>query len=91
MCRFVKAEQDVEKLDKEDPLLVAMATCHSLTLIEDQLTGDPMDLKMFESTAWVSILGCSLNVSVKHLICFCFFFLKLKLILFQYSRKAKAY
>ena len=29
-----------------------MATCHSLTVIADQLTGDPLDLKMFQSTGW---------------------------------------
>lgn len=31
-----------------------MATCHSLTKIEGQLSGDPLDLKMFEATGWVS-------------------------------------
>ncbi|CAL9696093.1 unnamed protein product [Knipowitschia caucasica] len=29
-----------------------MATCHSLTKIEGQLSGDPLDLKMFEATGW---------------------------------------
>ena len=29
-----------------------MATCHSLTVISEQLTGDPLDLKMFQSTGW---------------------------------------
>jgi magnesium-transporting ATPase (P-type) len=62
------AEKDVEKLDKEEPLLVAMATCHSLTLIEGQLAGDPMDLKMFESTGWVSMMSCNFNVFVVGLI-----------------------
>jgi len=32
-----------------------MATCHSLTKIEGQLSGDPLDLKMFEATGWVSV------------------------------------
>ena len=36
-------------------LLAAMATCHSLTVIDGQLTGDPLDLKMFEATDWVSV------------------------------------
>uniref|UniRef100_A0A8C1UVY5 ATPase 13A3 n=1 Tax=Cyprinus carpio TaxID=7962 RepID=A0A8C1UVY5_CYPCA len=31
-----------------------MAACHSLTKIEGQLSGDPLDLKMFEATGWVS-------------------------------------
>ena len=29
-----------------------MATCHSLTIIDGKLTGDPLDLKMFEATDW---------------------------------------
>lgn len=33
-------------------LLHGMATCHSLTIIDNQLMGDPLDLKMFESTGW---------------------------------------
>lgn len=35
------------------PLIVAMATCHSLTIIDGQLSGDPLDLKMFEGTNWI--------------------------------------
>ncbi|KAJ3012104.1 hypothetical protein HKX48_006448 [Thoreauomyces humboldtii] len=35
------------------PLIVcAMATCHSIKVVNDQLIGDPMDLKMFEFTGW---------------------------------------
>jgi len=30
-----------------------MATCHSLTNINGELTGDPLDLKMFLGTEWV--------------------------------------
>ena len=33
-----------------------MATCHSLTIINTTLAGDPLDLKMFEATDWV--FGC---------------------------------
>ena len=35
------------------PMLYGMATCHSLTTIEGKLTGDPLDLKMFQATKWV--------------------------------------
>nr|XP_053627607.1 polyamine-transporting ATPase 13A3-like [Cherax quadricarinatus] len=35
-----------------DHLLYAMATCHSITIINLQQVGDPLDLKMFESTGW---------------------------------------
>ncbi|XP_010902495.1 probable cation-transporting ATPase 13A3 isoform X2 [Esox lucius] len=30
-----------------------MATCHSLTKIEGELSGDPLDLKMFNATGWI--------------------------------------
>ncbi|XP_046445093.1 polyamine-transporting ATPase 13A3-like isoform X2 [Daphnia pulex] len=36
-------------------LLMGMATCHSLTIIDGNLSGDPLDLKMFESTGWVLV------------------------------------
>uniref|UniRef100_A0A8C9RWR4 ATPase cation transporting 13A2 n=1 Tax=Scleropages formosus TaxID=113540 RepID=A0A8C9RWR4_SCLFO len=35
------------------PMLTALACCHSATLLEGQLLGDPLDLKMIESTGWV--------------------------------------
>uniref|UniRef100_A0A8C5N6Y8 Cation-transporting ATPase n=1 Tax=Gouania willdenowi TaxID=441366 RepID=A0A8C5N6Y8_GOUWI len=57
--------QRVENEDKackenlvKSQFVACMATCHSLTKIEGQLSGDPLDLKMFEATAWVS---CSLK------------------------------
>ncbi|KAG9288647.1 hypothetical protein G9A89_006748 [Geosiphon pyriformis] len=34
-------------------LAYAMATCHSLKLVNGELIGDPLDLKMFEFTRWV--------------------------------------
>jgi len=30
-----------------------LATCHSLTKVNDVLMGDPIDIKMFESTNWI--------------------------------------
>lgn len=33
-------------------VLIGMVTCHGITIIENQLVGDPLDLKMFESTGW---------------------------------------
>ena len=36
------------------PMVYGMATCHSLTTIDGELTGDPLDLKMFNGTKWVS-------------------------------------
>ena len=40
----------------QGPILTAMATCHSLTVIDGSLTGDPLDLKMFKATDWVRTL-----------------------------------
>ncbi|XP_078524161.1 putative cation-transporting ATPase 13A4 [Lissotriton helveticus] len=34
------------------PLLGALASCHSLMVIDGKLQGDPLDLKMFEGTYW---------------------------------------
>ena len=33
----------------------AMATCHSLAIIDEEITGDPIDIKMFEATKWVRV------------------------------------
>eukprot|EP00062_Callorhinchus_milii_P016845 gi/632968589/ref/XP_007900609.1/ PREDICTED: probable cation-transporting ATPase 13A3 isoform X2 [Callorhinchus milii] len=33
--------------------VACMASCQSLTKIDGQLSGDPLDLKMFEATGWV--------------------------------------
>lgn len=37
------------------PLCAAMASCHSLILLDETIQGDPLDLKMFEATNWVSL------------------------------------
>ncbi|XP_057594861.1 probable cation-transporting ATPase 13A4 [Hippopotamus amphibius kiboko] len=34
------------------PLYAAMASCHSLILLDGTIQGDPLDLKMFEATTW---------------------------------------
>ncbi|XP_077440742.1 polyamine-transporting ATPase 13A3 isoform X2 [Vanacampus margaritifer] len=50
-------QQSDEKASKESlvksQFVACMATCHSLTKIEGQLSGDPLDLKMFEATGWI--------------------------------------
>ncbi|XP_017470364.1 PREDICTED: probable cation-transporting ATPase 13A3 isoform X2 [Rhagoletis zephyria] len=35
-----------------DNFLFGMVTCHSITIMNGKLIGDPLDLKMFESTGW---------------------------------------
>uniref|UniRef100_A0A3Q1IHW0 Polyamine-transporting ATPase 13A3 n=1 Tax=Anabas testudineus TaxID=64144 RepID=A0A3Q1IHW0_ANATE len=57
-----RAETGSFHLSEENPykanlvksqFVACMATCHSLTKIEGQLSGDPLDLKMFEATGWI--------------------------------------
>lgn len=39
--------------DQQRSLLIKMlTTCHSLRVVDDELVGDPLDLKMFEYTGW---------------------------------------
>lgn len=40
------------KLFPCEQLLEIMASCHSLTFVNNKLIGDPLDLKMFEATKW---------------------------------------
>lgn len=35
------------------PMLSGLACCHTVTLFKDQPLGDPLELKMIESTGWV--------------------------------------
>ncbi|KAG4079737.1 hypothetical protein HA402_014868 [Bradysia odoriphaga] len=35
-----------------DHFLFGMVTCHSITIMNGEMKGDPLDLKMFESTGW---------------------------------------
>lgn len=52
---FLLSEENAYKENLVKSQFVAcMATCHSLTKIDGQLSGDPLDLKMFEATGWVS-------------------------------------
>ncbi|GAC97982.1 hypothetical protein PHSY_005570 [Pseudozyma hubeiensis SY62] len=43
-----KTDADARKM----PLLYAMATCHSLKVVDGEVIGDPLDVKMFEYTGW---------------------------------------
>ncbi|KAL3425620.1 p-type ATPase [Phlyctema vagabunda] len=38
--------------DSHKAVLYTMATCHSLRVVDGELVGDPLDLKMFEFTGW---------------------------------------
>ncbi|KAK3865299.1 hypothetical protein Pcinc_029091 [Petrolisthes cinctipes] len=43
---------EVTELSFTSRLVAAMASCHSLTYLHGSLTGDPLDIKMFEATKW---------------------------------------
>lgn len=45
------------------PLLSALACCHSVALLEGQAYGDPLELKMMESTGWVLVARCTDTMS----------------------------
>lgn len=47
-----EAETDISKL-RYHSLFKGMLVCHSLSLINGKLCGDPLDVKMFESTKWI--------------------------------------
>lgn len=47
-----ESERIIPKLN-DHPLFEGMLVCHSLTLIDGELCGDPLDVKMFESTGWI--------------------------------------
>ena len=47
---FQDEVEDVSSLEDEDKLKWSLASCHSLTTINNVLTGDPLDAKMFEGT-----------------------------------------
>ena len=37
---------------KRKEIIHTMATCHSLRVVDDELLGDPLDVKMFQFTGW---------------------------------------
>lgn len=43
---------DPTVLPMDSPLIHAMAACHSLILLNGELTGNPLDIKLFEAIEW---------------------------------------
>ncbi|VDK48570.1 unnamed protein product, partial [Cylicostephanus goldi] len=50
-----KAEMDPADLPSDGELITAIATCHSLTKINGELHGDPLDLILFNQTGWALV------------------------------------
>lgn len=51
--KFLPCYKNVSSMSTDHLLMSAMVTCHSITSIDGKLSGDPLDLKMFESTGWL--------------------------------------
>lgn len=56
--KFTDLENDADNVpifgaeDAKTPLLHALATCHALKIVDGEVIGDPLDLRMFEFTGW---------------------------------------
>ncbi|KAF2755870.1 hypothetical protein EJ05DRAFT_467292 [Pseudovirgaria hyperparasitica] len=50
--------------DINKAILYTMTTCHSLRMIDGELIGDPLDVKMFEYTGWVFEEGQQRNGNI---------------------------
>jgi magnesium-transporting ATPase (P-type) len=49
-------DEKKKALIENDPktlFLEALATCHSITYVNNELIGDPLDVKMFQATGWI--------------------------------------
>lgn len=44
--KFQVPVKNVDKMDYREEFLVGMVTCHSITIIDSKLSGDPLDLKV---------------------------------------------
>jgi len=49
---FTSPVTDISQLGQDSTLLASMASCHSLIVIQGNISGDPLDIKMFQSTRW---------------------------------------
>ncbi|EIW73562.1 hypothetical protein TREMEDRAFT_67419 [Tremella mesenterica DSM 1558] len=69
--RFSELHSDITEVPQtggsngKTPLLHALATCHSLKLIDGEMIGDPLDIKMFSYTGWTLDEGQSRPVTAK--------------------------
>ncbi|ROV91457.1 hypothetical protein VSDG_07194 [Cytospora chrysosperma] len=52
MARRTGSDDNDETYAMQKAALFTMATCHSLRSVDNDLVGDPLDLKMFEFTRW---------------------------------------
>lgn len=53
-ANFQETQADPTLLALDSRLVQAMATCHSLIKLKGELTGNPLDVKLFDAIEWVS-------------------------------------
>ncbi len=51
--RFCETQADPTQLPQDSLFLQAMAVCHSLIKLRGELTGNPLDVKLFQAIEWV--------------------------------------
>ena len=49
---FKEMVTDPTTISMDSPLIHAMASCHSLIILNGELTGNPLDVKLFEAIEW---------------------------------------
>lgn len=56
LLSFYRFESEIRNMNlvPKGHFMVGMATCHSLTIIDGELSGDPLELIMFDAIGWVS-------------------------------------
>ncbi|CBF77849.1 putative P-type ATPase [Aspergillus nidulans FGSC A4] len=50
--KFITPSTHMACSETYDVIIRIMATCHSLRAVDDELLGDPLDVKMFQFTGW---------------------------------------
>ena len=48
-----KGEREQLAKDPKTIFLESIASCHSITYVNGELIGDPLDVKMFQATGWI--------------------------------------
>eukprot|EP00698_Gefionella_okellyi_P002841 TRINITY_DN12710_c0_g1_i1.p1 TRINITY_DN12710_c0_g1~~TRINITY_DN12710_c0_g1_i1.p1 ORF type:complete len:1132 (-),score=273.59 TRINITY_DN12710_c0_g1_i1:2313-5708(-) len=48
--RFEELQPEASRVN--DTLIQTLASCHSLTIVDEKLIGDPLEVRLFEATSW---------------------------------------
>ena len=61
-AHFQETIADPTQLSPDSQFLLSMATCHSLIKLKGDLTGNPLDVKLFQAIEWVGKRGVECTV-----------------------------